>query len=119
MAMATADPSPAAVITCARGLAALPAAQTPGTLVRPAASARTSPSRRSSQPRAAARPSACGLQRGAHEERVARDGAAVGELDRAQAVVGDDEALDRAVDDRDAAGFERRALVGGDARTCA
>ena len=35
MAMATAEPSPAAVITCARGLVALPAAQTPGTVVRP------------------------------------------------------------------------------------
>ena len=35
MAMAAADPSPAAVMTWARGLATLPATQTPGTLVRP------------------------------------------------------------------------------------
>ncbi len=34
MAMAAADPSPAAVMTCARGLARLPATQSPGTLVR-------------------------------------------------------------------------------------
>ena len=33
--MAAADPSPAAVITCARGFATLPATQTPATLVRP------------------------------------------------------------------------------------
>jgi hypothetical protein len=35
MAMAAADPSPAAVMSCARGLATLPATQTPDTLVRP------------------------------------------------------------------------------------
>ena len=46
MAMAAADPSPAAVMTWARGLATLPATQTPGTLVRPVASVTTSPSRR-------------------------------------------------------------------------
>jgi hypothetical protein len=39
--MATAEPSPAAVMTWARGLVALPAAQTPSTLVRPSASTRT------------------------------------------------------------------------------
>ena len=44
MAMAAADPSPAAVMTWARGLATLPATQTPGTLVRPVASATTQPS---------------------------------------------------------------------------
>jgi hypothetical protein len=42
--MAAAEPSPAAVITWARGLLAFPAAQTPGTLVRAAASTRTKPS---------------------------------------------------------------------------
>ena len=51
-------------------------------------------------------------QRGSDEERVARDAATVGELDRSQAVVGDDEALDGPVDDRDPAGVERRALAG-------
>ena len=43
MAMAAAEPSPAAVMTWARGLTAFPAAQTPGTLVRPVASATTQP----------------------------------------------------------------------------
>ena len=37
-AIAAAEPSPAAVMTWARGLAALPATQTPGTVVRPVAS---------------------------------------------------------------------------------
>ena len=35
MAMAAAEPAPAAVITCARGSARLPATHTPATLVRP------------------------------------------------------------------------------------
>jgi hypothetical protein len=37
MAMAATEPSPTAVMTWARGLTTLPAAHTPGTLVRPAA----------------------------------------------------------------------------------
>ena len=37
IAIAAADPSPAAVITCARGLLAFPATQTPETLVWPVA----------------------------------------------------------------------------------
>src|SRR6478735_2146690 len=41
--IAAADPSPAAVMTCARGFAAFPAAQTPGTLVLPAVSPRMNP----------------------------------------------------------------------------
>ena len=48
-------------------------------------------------------------ERRSDEERIAWDGATVGELYRSQAVLGDDEALDRPVDDRDAAGVERRA----------
>ena len=51
-------------------------------------------------------------QRGSDEERIARDAATVGELDRPQAIAGDDQALDGAVDDRDAAGLERRPLAG-------
>ena len=38
MAIAAAEPSPAAVMTWARGLATFPATQTPGTVVRPVAS---------------------------------------------------------------------------------
>src|SRR3954451_20908159 len=41
MEIAAADPSPAAVITCARGLATFPAAQTPATLVLPTSLTRT------------------------------------------------------------------------------
>ena len=44
IAIAAADPSPAAVITCARGLLAFPATQTPETLVWPVGSTRTNPS---------------------------------------------------------------------------
>ena len=50
MAMAAADPSPAAVITWARGLATLPATHTPGTLVRPLAPVTTQPWSSKSQP---------------------------------------------------------------------
>jgi hypothetical protein len=55
MAMAAAEPSPAAVMTCARGLVALPAAQTPGTLVAPVASTWTHPVSRTAQPRSTSR----------------------------------------------------------------
>jgi hypothetical protein len=41
-------------------------------------------------------------ERRSDEERIAWDGATVGELYRSQAVLGDDEAVDRPVDDRDA-----------------
>src|SRR5215218_6752261 len=51
IAMAAADPSPAAVMTWARGLAALPATQTPATLVRPVGSVVTHPCSSMSQPR--------------------------------------------------------------------
>ena len=72
IAMATAEPSPAAVITCARGFVALPAAQTPGTLVGPSRSTWRSPS---SLQVAAERGGETVLgvraHRGADEERVA------------------------------------------------
>ena len=64
IAIAAADPSPAAVITCARGLPALPATQTPGTLVSPVASTETKPASSSSQPSDASRPSACAWSAG-------------------------------------------------------
>jgi hypothetical protein len=50
-----ADPAPAAVMTWARGSTTFPAAQTPGTLVRPALSTVTQPSASMSQPRPASR----------------------------------------------------------------
>src|SRR5665647_2186571 len=49
-AMAAADPWPAAVMTWARGSAAFPATQTPGTLVLPVASAITQPVSSRAQP---------------------------------------------------------------------
>ena len=52
MAIAAADPAPAAVITWARGSTTLPAAQTPGTLVRPVASTMAKPASSMSQPEA-------------------------------------------------------------------
>ena len=57
-AMAAAEPSPAAVITCARGLAALPATNA-GTLVRPVASICTNPSSSISQPQCVDEAGAC------------------------------------------------------------
>lgn len=51
MAMAAADPWPAAVMTWARGSAALPAAQTPRTPVRPVRSVVGNPASSISQPR--------------------------------------------------------------------
>ena len=51
MAIAAADPAPAAVITWARGSTTLPAAQTPNALVRPVASTVTKPASSTSQPR--------------------------------------------------------------------
>lgn len=58
MAIAAADPAPAAVITWARGSATLPAAHTPEVLVRPVASTLAKPASLTSQPRAVSRPSA-------------------------------------------------------------
>ena len=54
-AMAAAEPAPAAVMTWARGSTMLPAAQTPGTLVRPVASTMTQPSLSTSQPSSTSR----------------------------------------------------------------
>ena len=112
--MAAADPSPAAVMTWARGLAAFPAAQTPVTVVRPVGSATTQPFSCVSHPRPVSR-SLFGDEAGADEDGVAGDDPAVLELDTLQPVVLDDEAGDRAVDDADGAGDELLAFVVGDA----
>ena len=84
MAMAAAEPSPAAVMTWARGLTALPAAQTPGTLVRPVGSATTQPFSCVAQPRAGEQVAVRRRSR-ADEDRVAADDPAVLELDAAAA----------------------------------
>jgi len=49
MAVAAADPAPAALITCARGSTTLPAAQIPEVLVRPVESTVTKPAPSTSQ----------------------------------------------------------------------
>ena len=114
MAMAAADPSPAAVITCARGLATLPAAQTPGTLVSPSAPVIAQPSSST----IAAEPDEQVVVRHEsrrHEERVARNHPTVGELDALQAIVVHDDALHVALDDRDRPGRQSLALGGAQA----
>ena len=114
IAIAAADPSPAAVITCARGLLAFPATQTPETLVWPVGSTRTNPSSPTSQPSDSISPSLCGCSDRPHEDRVARDDSAVTQLDRVQAIVDDRERCDRSLDHRDASGVECCALLAGE-----
>ena len=114
MAMAAADPSPAAVMTWARGLATLPATQTPGTLVR-AGGVGDDPAvlvGSAAQARPAGR--CCGTKRGGTNTRVARRrcGRRPAATPR-QLVVLDDEPGDGSLDDADGAGDELFALVGG------
>ena len=82
MAMAAADPSPAAVMTWARGLATLPATQTPGTLVRPVASV-TDPPVLVDVAAEADEEVVVRDEARWHEQRGAGDGAAVVHLDTA------------------------------------
>ena len=112
MAMAAAEPSPAAVMTWARGLTAFPAAQTPGTLVRPVASTATQPLSCGGAAEAGEQV-VVGHEAGADEHRGAGHDLAGRELDPGEPVVLDDQAGDRAVDDADGAGDELFALVGG------
>ena len=64
MAIAAAEPAPAAVMTWARGLTTLPATQTPSVLVRPVASAVTKPASSTAHPSPASRPSGWATLRG-------------------------------------------------------
>ena len=112
IAIAAAEPSPAAVMTWARGLVALPAAQMPGTLVAPVASTWTHPVSRTAQPRF-------------HEQRVvgseprpdehggAWDDATACDDDAGEAVVVDGEADHGFVDNADGTGHELFTLGGG------
>ena len=112
-AMAAAEPAPAAVMTWARGSTTFPAAQTPGTLVRPVVSATTQPS--SSTCAAEADEQAVVRDEAwRHEHRVPGDDAAVVQLDAAEAVVLDDEAGRPAFDDADGAGDQLGSLRGGE-----
>ena len=97
MAIAAAEPAPAAVMTWARGSTTLPAAHTPGSLVRPVASTMTKPA--SFDVAAERGEQAVGVRdvAGPDEHRGAGDDAAVGELDAGQLIVLDDEPGDLAV----------------------
>ena len=108
MAIAAADPSPAAVMTWARGLVAFPAAQTPGTLVAPVASTWTQPVSRTVQPRSMSRVSLGTLR--SDEHGGAGHDAATRYDDTGEVIVVDGEADDGLVDDADGAGDELFAL---------
>ena len=102
-AMAAADPSPAAVMTWARGLTRFPATQTPGTLVRPVASV-AHPAVIVEVAAEADEQFVVRHEARRDEQRVARHDTAVAHLDTAQLVVGDDQLLDGALDDADLRG---------------
>ena len=108
--IAAVDPSPAAVITCARGFAAFPAAQTPVALVFPALSTRTKP--RSSGVAAELLQEATGARTdlGPDEEGGSLNGSTIAEHHSPEAIVFDNESSNLAVDDADVACFELRAL---------
>ena len=95
MAIAAAEPAPAEVMTWARGSTTLPAAQTPGLLVRPVASTVTKPASFVSQPRAASEAVVVGDVARPDEHRRALDDAAVGQVDAAELVVLDDQPCHR------------------------
>ena len=89
--MAAAEPSPAAVMTWARGFTAFPAAQTPGTLVRPVASVTIQPLSWLAQPRRGEQ-AVVGYEAGPNEHCGPRHRLAGVELDAGQVVVLDDQA---------------------------
>ena len=108
--IAAADPSPAAVITCARGFAAFPAAQTPG-------DARASGGVDADEAEIvglAAELLQESVEARAHlgpdEESGSLNGSTVAEHHTPQAVVLDDDPANLAFDNADVAGFELLAL---------
>ena len=113
MAMAAAEPSPAAVMTWARGLTAFPAAQAPGMLVPPVASTATPAV-------VVSRAAEVGEQRVVGDEPRSDEHGGSGnhltgcQFDPGEAVVLDDEAGDRSVDDSDGAGGELLSLRRGE-----
>ena len=112
MAMAAVEPSPAAVMTWARGFAALPATQTPGTLVRPVASVTIHPLSSIAQPRSL-QGVVVGHHPWPHKDSSPTDDAPVGELDTGESVVFDEQPGNRAVDDPDGTGDQRLAVCLG------
>ncbi len=113
MAMAAAEPSPAAVMTWARGLTALPATQTPATLVRPVGSATTQPLSWVAQPSPVSR-SSWGTKAGRTKTASRRTTRPSSSSTPSQPVVLDDQPGDRALDDADRAGDEPLALGRGE-----
>ena len=114
MAIAAADPSPAAVMTWARGFATLPATHTPATLVSPSRSAMR-PSVLVEVAAETGEQVAVGDESRRDEERLAGDGAAAVELDAAEAVVLDEDLLRGALGDADPARGQLLALGCGQA----
>ena len=112
MAMAAVEPSPAAVMTWARGLATFPATQTPETLVPPVASVTTQPLS-SDGTSETAQGVVVGHHPGPHEESSPTDDAPVGELDTDESVVFDEQPGNGAVDDADGSGDQRLAVYRG------
>ena len=113
MAIAAVAAAPAAAITDARGSTTLPAADTPGVLVRPSRSTTTKPSASTSTPKSGEQAAGVGDVAGADEHRRSRDDPSVGECYPRQPVVVDDEPDDFAVDDANPARIELRPFVRG------
>ena len=109
-AIAAADPSPAAVITCARGLVTLPATQTPGTLVRPVASM-TRPAVVVEVAAELDEQGVVGDKARRNEERIELDHPLVVELEAAQLVILDHDSFDGPVNDGDRTSFQSSRSV--------
>ncbi len=114
MAIAAAEPAPAAVITWARGSTTLPAAQTPGLLVRPVASTTTNPAFVTSQPSARSRPSAWDVAR-PDEDRGPLDHFVAVDLDAGQPVGLDHQLRHLAAHDPHTSRVQLTALLAGQA----
>ena len=109
--MAAAEPAPAAVMTWARGSTTLPAAHTPGTLVRPVESVVTQPSSSTSQPRSTSS-WLFGTNRGGTNSASRGTTQPVVHLHATQSVVVDDQLFDFPFDHADRAGDQLGPLRG-------
>ena len=119
MAIAAAEPAPAAVITWARGSTTLPAAQTPSVLVRPVASTVTKPA--CVDARSPVRPAGHrheGRCAGRMNTAVRSITSTVGQLDAGQPVVLDHQPRDLAADDPHAARLQLELVRPRSGRRC-
>ena len=117
--IAAADPSPAAVITCARGFATFPAAQTPGTLVLSDVVDADEAEVVDLDTELLHEPVESRPDLGPDEEGGSLNGSTVAEHHTPQAIVLHDERSNLAVDDADAARFELLAFRLGQVVGCA